>query len=291
MENPPSVAVIVPIFKDSFSDYEKFTFYNNAKVLSNRNIHLVGPKRLENYIEKLSKTIENGKVTIFDDYFFNNTLRRSALLMMDISYYQSYIEYDYILICHFDAIVFQDNLDYWTSQPFDNIGAPLFNNNYPFQTRPGNNGGLCLRKISSCIKVLTEINYTYSNISSIWKLGFNYYDKCYRVIRDVFIYNYKWIKLRPVLHEDLFWSVIVPDKFSWFKNAPFDTALHFAFEEKPKILHKLTDFNYPLGIHAWWKFDEHFCAELIQKKFPETEVPGFKTKVFKDDYRSSKIAQ
>lgn len=274
MEKKSSVAVLVPIYKTSFSKYEKFSFYHNAKILSNRDIFLLGPKRLENHLISLSKTINNGHVTIVEDRFFNNKLSGNSRLFLSYDLYNRYVDYEYILICHHDVFVFKDNLDFWISRKFDNIGAPLFLNKKADSStlKKGNNGGFCLRKVDSCLKVLAETKFTYSRIEVLWKMEPVWYWKIFRVLRDGIIYNYKWKKFHPVIHEDMFWSVVVPNQFKWFKNAEFCDAKLFSFEEKPKLMFELTNNTLPMGMHAWWKFDKDAAMELIRNFDDKSEI-------------------
>lgn len=266
MEFMKRIAVIVPIYKESLTLFEEFSFYRNANILSNRDIFLLGPRRMKSYLFELKKTIPNGNVCIVDDKFFNNKLSGNSRLMLSYDLYNNFKSYDFMLICHFDCILFEDQLDYWMLQGYDNIGAPLFRNkrNDSISLRMGNNGGLCLRNIKSCLKILSRIKYTYSNISILWQMEDRLEWKIFRILRDGLLFNYKWSILRPLIHEDMFWSVLAPRQFPWFKNAPFEKAKYFAFEEKPDKLFEMTNHTFPFGIHAWWKNDKNFCLKMIE---------------------------
>lgn len=258
------VCVIIPIYKDSFSEIEKYSFDRNLQVLANRDIFLIGPASLKPYLISLTRDLNNVHFKIFDDEYFGK-IRSGTRLLMSIGFYDCFVDYKFMFICHFDAILFKDELDYWVSQEIDIIGAPLFhtNRNSINDLRMGTNGGLCLRNINSCRRVLLDIRKTYFNISTLWKMERNIFWKLFRVLRDGLFFNYKIHRLRPVLNEDMFWSVVVPDRFDWFKNAKFEDAMFFAFEMNSKLLFEKNNNSYPFGIHAWYKYDKKFVIDLI----------------------------
>ena len=165
------VAVIVPIYKDSFTDLEEYSFYRNLNVLKDRDVYLIGPKRLANYLWALVKKFSNVNFKLFGNEFFGKSYRNSRL-MMSREFYESFSDYSHVLICHLDVIVFEDRLDYWMQSKYDNIGAPLFKNIFDnsLVTKEGCNGGFCLRKVDSCRKVLSKINFRYSRLRILWKM-------------------------------------------------------------------------------------------------------------------------
>lgn len=266
MKNDKKTCVIIPIYKDSFTELEELTFYRNIKVLINRDIILIGPPDLENHLLFLSKNIRHGKIKIFDKKYFNGHIRDGSRLFMNKEFYQSFIDYDFMLICHFDAIVFYDNIDYWASNGFDNIGSPLFHNHGGtiYDVRKGLNGGFCLRNIKTCLRVLNNVNFSYSDLGTLWRMEEKILWKIFRVFRDGLLFNFNNKFFKPVINEDMFWSVIAPNKYLWFKSAKFEDAIYFAFEENARLLFKLNNNTYPMGMHGWWKFDKEFASELIE---------------------------
>ena len=209
MSKRKPVAVLIPIYKDSFLRFEEFSFYHNISVLKERDIFLLGPKRLEKYLVELKMKFNNCFITIVDDKYFDDSQKGNSRLMMNLDLYKKYEAYNFLLICHFDAIVFEDSLDYWMSKEFDYIGAPRFLNHSDnsVDLNLGNNGGLCLRKVDSCIKVLSETGYRYSKLRSIWKTGQSLKEKVRNLLLDGLIYNYKINGFKPIIHEDIYWSI------------------------------------------------------------------------------------
>ncbi len=277
MKKLPSVAIVVPIFKDSFNNYEKFSFYHNAKVLENREIYLLGPQRLERHIHALSKTIKNGRCAIVNDKFFDGTLRGNTALMRSETLYQTFHRYKYILICHFDAIIFEDQLDYWTSLNFDFIGAPLFykSDGTLDYLRIGGNGGFCLRNVNAHLNVIERSKPLFSVFKIIWSANKTVKNRFIQYLK-YFKFNYVQLQLRSKLYEDSYWSELIPNVFNDYKVADFEYAKSFAFETNIRLLFQVNDEKCPMGIHAWWKYDEEFCKTLILNKFPNVTIPKVK---------------
>jgi hypothetical protein len=291
MKNLPSVAIVVPIYKNSFSEHEEFSFYHNANILQNRDIFLIGPKRLESYIIELSKTIKNGHATIFDDKYFGS-IKNNIKLMKSEIFYEKYIKYQYILICHFDVIVFEDQLDYWTSMDFDFIGAPLFYkaDGTMNHLRVGGNGGFCLKKVKTHLNIIELRKPLFSILRTIGKSDRTLKMKIIDYL-EYFKFYYIQLLIRSRLFEDSYWSEMIPSIFKTYKVASFELAKSFAFETNIRLLYDLNDHKLPMGIHAWWKYDEKFCRELISNKFPNIVLPGCKTNSTETEFKKEKINQ
>jgi hypothetical protein len=65
--------------------------------------------------------------------------------------------------------------------------------------------------------------------------------------------------------EDIFWGLIAPKSFSWFKVASVDGARKFSFECNPRKLFELNANQLPFGCHAWQKYDPEFVTIHITR--------------------------
>ncbi len=259
------VCVVVPVHH-IMTDLENFSFQRILKVFSDRKIILIGPPFLEEYIDSLCEN-HNNISRLFFDRVFQRGVRYYSRLFMSKSFYKHFLEYDYMAISQLDVFMVKDDLDYWCNQGYDNVGAPLFEG----YTKPsttmrddGNNGGFSLRKPLSCYKVLSDLNATYSNIRTLWSMERTLPWKLFRVLRDGLLFNYRLKSLRPVINEDVYWSIIVPQKFSWYKVCEPEKSKYFAFDTNPRYLYELCNNSYPMAIHAWWKYDKAFMNEVIE---------------------------
>src|SRR5260221_11227587 len=90
-------------------------------------------------------------------YAMFNRLKTSPLL------YNRYSQYEDILFYELDAWVFRDELEYWSKQGYDYIGAPWFDE---FEKVIENstfvgvgNGGFSFRKQNSSIRILMKVRF------------------------------------------------------------------------------------------------------------------------------------
>lgn len=259
------VCVIIPIYKDSFSENELISYNRTIEIFSERMIILVCPYKIEMFAESLCRKKINIKTEYFENKYFKGIIGYNRLLM-SLNFYDRFTEYENILICQLDVFVIKDELDFWIQQKFDNIGAPIFEGYSKDKNKKikknGSNGGFCLRNTKSCMKTLSLIGNSYSKLSTLWGMESIWYWKLFRIIRDGVIFNSKFLK--PRLNEDMFWSIIVPDKFPWFYVCEPSKAKYFAFDANPSLLFQLCNFTYPMAIHAWWRYDKPFVMQIIK---------------------------
>lgn len=269
MEISQDVMVVVPIYKGVMSSNEKISFERIMKVFSSRSINLVAPFHLKEFCHTLCEKYKNLTVSYFKDVFFQN-IRGYNRLLMNIDFYVNYLNYEFILICQLDVYVLKDDIDYWMNKKIDNIGAPIFSEYSKTQSNDeykelGNNGGFCLRNVHKCIKVLSKKGCRYYQLKTLMKVEKKWNWRLFRLIRDGLVYNYKIGFLKPIINEDIFWSMIIPLEFDFFTSCLPSEAKYFAYDANPKLLFEKSKGVYPMAIHAWWRYDEDFVLSILEK--------------------------
>lgn len=271
MIDSKDVVIVIPIYKRITSKYEIMSFKRIVKVFCNRDIRIVSPESNHKYITELCDGQNNIDFELFENKYFKSIKGYNRLLMSK-EFYKRFEFYTFMLICQLDVYVFKDELNLWLNKRYDNIGAPIFRGysmpSAVFQ-EIGNNGGFCLRNIQKCIKVLDCIKFRYFSITTILRIKEKPILKLFRFFRDGLLFNYNVNKLKPIINEDIFWSVIVPIEIKSFKSCPPNEAMYFAFDANPKYLYKKTNNNLPLAIHGWWRYDLEFVKKLIQLNVDE----------------------
>ena len=245
-------AVVIPIHERIFRKVDQDLLARSTAVFSNRDIYFVAPLRLRRYAEKLQEEHKAIMTKCFDDSYFKSVKQYSRLLTSKV-FYQSLSQYSHICICQLDVLSIRDNLDFWMTQPWDFIGAPMFEGYGKTRSRvflPTLNGGFSLRKVDSALRVLEEVKFRYSKLADLYTMESNFFLKSVRVLRDGLIFNYDHPRLRPIMPEDLFWTYITPRNHEWFKIPDPDTARLFAFDKHPKWLFELNGERLPQAIHA-----------------------------------------
>lgn len=169
--------------------------------------------------------------------------------------------YSHVLVYQPDAIVFHGDLDLFAA--YDYIGAPhqidlVSGLGTPdamgvFATQ-GGNGGLSLRNLDACMRVLDGMP-EWLNISS-------YYTHI-------------------SMNEDVWWSYQARKQLPSFRVAPLDQAVRFAWETDPALCWLLNKHQLPLGAHGWERHSPEFWENLggatnlaLGLPEPERAAPG-----------------
>ncbi|MFT8458976.1 MAG: DUF5672 family protein [Liquorilactobacillus ghanensis] len=151
----------IPIYKDNLNDTERISLQRISQCFKNEEIVFIAPISLKfDFTEILSEY----QVLHFPNHFFSN--RRSySQLLLSTTFYESFKNYEYLLICQLDVFVFSNRLNEFCNLNYDYIGAPMY---FPFGANVGN-GGFSLRKINSCIRMLKMRDKIYFN--NPWQLS------------------------------------------------------------------------------------------------------------------------
>ncbi len=242
------VAVVIPIYKNELTDLEKISLSQVKRILSRYDLFLAAPEGLKIYFD------EELSVKRFPKEYFES-VNSYNLLMLSTLFYEQFLEYEYILIYQLDAFVFDDKLELFCECGYDYIGAPWLEGMYQYIDdkhciwRVGN-GGFSLRKVVKCIQLLEEERDRLS------------------------MYNE---------NEDLFFATSTCD---FFKVAPVEVSLAFAFERNVKKCFEVNHCRLPFGCHAWEKYDLEFWKPYIEKYGYRIEQAGKgdKDKKLKETY-------
>ena len=134
--------------------------------LKGHDIHWVAPQSLDMryYIENFNAE----HIQRFEDAYFQNIEGYNRLLV-SMSFYERFGDYEFMLICQPDAIVLKPELHLWLEKPYDYIGAP-WPQGFSLKIKTASipmadeinctafvgNGGLSLRRNLACIQLLNE---------------------------------------------------------------------------------------------------------------------------------------
>ncbi len=258
--------IVIPLYKIPLSAFEQVSLDQCIKVLGKYDVYFVLPEHLEQQIlpHHYIKT-RRVKYKIFNDEFFKDLPGYNRLMKFP-GFYKAFLDYEFMLIHQLDAFVFRDELDYWCSLDYDDIGAPLFEGLElagPDSRMIGQgNGGFCLRKINSCYKVVTRFKKLWFK-HPFYNAAKPFYLNLYRDVKYQLIYNYSWYPFQPVINEDVFWARLVPEVFKEFKVPNAAQAVPFSFEVNPDVLYQMNGHRLPFGCHAWWKYNLPFWKDHI----------------------------
>lgn len=168
--------VLIPIYKATLDADEERNVRHSLANLEGQNcaISWLAPDNIDRSYYTI--TFPQVSWSLHSSFFFESVSNYSRLLLSD-NFYESYFDYDFLLILQPDAVVLRPDLDYWLTQPYDYIGAPWPRGwEFPLPIcLSGNledvlcrafigNGGLSLRKPRRITQLLGE----FPNARSAW---------------------------------------------------------------------------------------------------------------------------
>jgi Protein of unknown function (DUF5672) len=257
--------VIIPLHRRLATAAELYSFENTLSVLSAHDTFVVCPPRLESYLSRLRR--EKGwdfSSVNFPASCFDSVASYNALLVSP-DFYICFSRYSYILIVQIDALVVSDRLDYWCDHDYSYIGAPWFRG----MTRPAEslkflgvgNGGFSLRKVADFLRVFSHLEQEPCGRGITTTAGEKI--RFMRAIRHCLILSNSFPYLQLNVNEDIFWGLLAPWRYDFFKVPNAEQAVPFAFETAPRYLHKLNNGELPFGCHAWERYDPDFWREAF----------------------------
>ena len=249
---PTKAAVVIPVYKEELDDFEKISLAQVRKVLGKYPIVFVAPEGKNfSYIEP------NDLIAQFPQKFFQNTATYNTL-MLSPKFYETFLDFDYILIYQPDAFVFYDALEFFCSLGWDYIGAPVAYHSW-YGYRQGNkvprvgNGGFSLRKVKTCHKLLTDC---------VALKNWNFFLKHY--------------------FEDTFFGMCGIRDDVDFNTAPIEVAVRFATDYFPDRFLRRSGNKIPFGCHNWYKCS----ADAYVKLFAQAgyDLRPLRDKMGNEDY-------
>lgn len=251
--------VVVPIYKTDLDDNEMLSLKRSIKILHQHPFAIACPDHLD--ITPLNSILAPAHYTIhrFEDSLFKGIAGYNKLMLSEV-FYNSFSDYEYILLCQTDVFVFEDQLNYWCNKGYDYIGAPwiaskqtaitklLLNINNSFKKKKKTtehffkvgNGGFSLRKTATMQKITSEQK-----------------DKIQHALDNP----------NELSHhvEDIYFSLVAP-KYTAMNFPDYKEAAGFAMDRKPDIAMKLNNCNLPFACHRFYNRKvKDFWAPIISK--------------------------
>lgn len=228
------VAVVIPIYKEELNEFEKISLAQCRKILGKYPLVFVAPEG-----KNFSYFEQSDFVAQFPTKFFQSTKTYNKLLLSP-QFYETFLDFDYILIYQLDAFVFYDALEFFCDFGYDYIGAPVaYHSWYGIKIKKVprvGNGGFSLRKVRTCHKLLTE---------------------CV-ALPD-------WDYILDNFYEDSFFGLCGVDDETDFHVAPVDVAICFAVDYFPDRFLRCVENKIPFGCHGWSKYSADAYIELFRR--------------------------
>ena len=241
-----SIVILVPVYQPTLSALEQFSLDHSLPLLAGRDVRFIGPRGLD--FAYYAARYPGVPFDAFEPEDFASIPGYNRLLLSQ-AFHDRYAAAEFMLILQTDAVLLRDELDHWTSLPYDYVGAPwpqgvqIHVNLDRFAGAQGKtvralvgNGGLSLRRIGKCRALLDEFPQAL----------------------DMF--------RRTGSSEDLYFAVL--GQLSADFVLPNErVAARFSRELQPAHYHAI-DPQPPMGGHAWWKYDPGYWRPFFRMPLP-----------------------
>ena len=227
------VAVVIPTYSEKLAKHENISLQQLCKVLGDYDKIFIAPEGLKCEYGEFASGI---RVEYFPKNYFINTISYSQLLLTE-EFYNRFIDYEYILIHQLDAFVFDDKLMYFCQLDYDYIGAPSLKYVplWRFIDARVGNGGLSLRKVESCRRLVSNRNF----------------------------FDIHPCKNDFLMYEDTFFGFAGTQPEMNFKIPDVKTARMFSLQDEVQHALRGNVIELPFGIHAWQKINTRIWGKVI----------------------------
>ena len=247
-----SVAVVIPFYRETLTEYEKISLTQCGRVLGEYPIIAIKPQKIT--LPDINGYIKPANILSFDNEYFNGVAGYNRLMLSPV-FYREFFSFEFILIYQLDAFVFKNELKHWCSLGLDYIGAPWIRRTH--HTR-----------LIKTVKANLQRNYfiKYNILSKGLPSGRQFENKVGNggfSLRRVRVFHDTSIAMSQTIasylekgnihqyNEDAFWSIEVNRQTEMLKIATLAQGLKFAFESYPERAYLLNKQCLPFGCHAW----------------------------------------
>lgn len=249
-ENKKTYCIIIPAYNEHLNDYDKIALKSLYEKTNGYNhTYIICPENLN--ITEYTDIYPNINKCEFPKIFFKSTYTYSQLCL-SYGFYNTFVNFDYMLIYQLDCYLFRDEIQQWVDMDYDYIGGPIIMGKNPYdkywpehvkwpgihETGPQvGNGGLSLRKIKT-FRYLTDPKAKYRIINTL--------------TQD---------EISKVYVEDIYFGNIVSNLYHFnMKKPDWMTALLFSMNMEGggiEAVYKKNniEFKLPMGCHGWCKND------------------------------------
>ncbi|HEX9732491.1 MAG TPA: DUF5672 family protein [Thermoanaerobaculia bacterium] len=275
LSNPSSVAVVVPIYRCELTAEER-------QSLRHLDAYLSGYDRCFAAPERVRPRRPGFALVHFPDACFASVESYSRLLL-SAAFYRAFAAYEHVLVHQLDALVLAADLERWCAAPYDYVGAPWLKD--PRAPEKGfsrvGNGGLSLRRVDACLRVLETRRYLGGGPSlardlvsaALPDLAWHRFARRLRVLREA-RRGAAWYASRYTVNEDRFWSDRAALFDPAFRVASVAAALGFSFERAPRYCYEANGGALPFGCHAWSRWDRAFWEPYLLAGAGEADSSG-----------------
>ena len=243
-----SIAVIIPIYKQTPDADEIFSIRNTVQKMEGFPIFFVAPRKLD---AAFYAQFESVKIVRFANLYFKNIYGYNKLMLRS-GFYKKFLDYEYMLIVQPDALIFRDAAyltELLEEKSFDYWGAPWKNS---FAT-----GNFNFHLYHKWLKFFAPVLHFFKKPERMCEVGnggltLRNIKKTLALLKSAFLQKTLWGAA-----EDAFYAYFGQENKVAFSLAPSWLASKFAWEER---LHDSLHYeDLPFGVHDW----KHYFPDMM----------------------------
>ena len=261
------VTIVIPVYKSHPSHWEQRSLHQCLQVLGRYDITLVTHPDcpLDTYDDIAAAHGVVLRRSLFPASYFASVAGYNRL-MLSKEFYQRFADKEYILIYQLDAWVFADRLEEWCLRGYDYIGAPVHFRDNEGHITPQvwgvGNGGLSLRRVSYCLRILAQPKWRpFLDLGGLTlRNDMRWHSYLGLPLRLLGHKNTLGYFLRKNINEDILLSIYAAHSFAPVHIPDAETARRFAVESLPSHYFPNPTQDLPFGCHAFEKneFDNYW---------------------------------
>ena len=276
--NKKPLVIVTPVYLEEITENELLSIQSIKQHLNQYDRAIISPRKFESNPKFITQWEEYGyKVVFFDNQHFSSIEKHNKFLMSQLLY-ETFAEYDYMLMAQLDVLIFSNSIGYWMDKKLDYVGSSWIINEGKNKKLVGNggNGGLSLRNIQTFLKVIDSKKfYSKRDLFNILP--------AYSKVRNILFVGLL-IQLKPLQSfahllkrffagkEDMFWSYYAPFFVEDYHLASLEDTVAFAFERYPEFCFEENQQKLPFGTHAWEKYNIEFWEKHQEDTITEEKL-------------------
>ncbi|HEX8504880.1 MAG TPA: DUF5672 family protein [Hymenobacter sp.] len=255
------VTVVIPIYQEKPSELEIISLDQTLAVLHEYPITFMTPTRLDvAWYEDYCR----GKATVYFERFEWSGYVAFNDMMVAPAFYQRFLRYQYMLICHLDAFVFRNELAKWCRLGYDYTGSVLYNGTDWDQP------DTLLRRLTGFTtpEYYACGGFALKNVAAFYRITHRsrLYIRLYRAVQ----------RLRhstSLVFDDLFVTRHFPKLSAKFRMAPKAQAERFGaacmkLDAAALPFDIRNDDDLPFGVHGWIQGQELWADCIRRSGYP-----------------------
>lgn len=238
------VKVVIPIYRIEMRDWEWDALRNNVEKLSKYPIVFLAPEGLD--ISSVVKECPSASVCRVSNQWLGTErgIQGYNDMMMNEKFYELFVDSTYILICHTDAWIFQDELEQWCNKRYSVVAAPWMKKSISRLPVIKTFAQLWQRLFVSSARRRPNLDGKIGNGGLSLRHVPAFLEACREYANAVQFYN---SHKEEAFNEDIFWATVP----KWFVYPDAKEAAQFAVDCKPEMFYQMNGNQLPMGCHGF----------------------------------------